>query len=233
MKKHRSRFHKPHASPRPTPAAPPASLYNGPLHRPLAAPPLDEEPCFQGQPPWLLDALRGPWKIPACNRTFALGPKSEMAQLWGDFLNANPASGPRLGQALMDAVLVANLMWGDPAQSLPLPLCDHIVGEYVRRFLWLPLPLSAMLQAHAAVDEPVRRLLTIHNQAALMHEPLPEMRALTIKGTLAQMRAARDLLPTRQLSKADPRKPDEDLYLLNLSPDIFTGKDLPALPLHH
>lgn len=230
MKKPRSRFTKPHAPPNSatSPAAPSKpKTPQVPLHRPLPALSVDQDLCFDGLPAWLKDALRGPWKIPACDRTFSITDADDLARLWMDLLSLNPKAGPRLGHALYEAALVANLMIGDPDQSLALPNNERTLGEYARRFLWLPVPLSVVAQAHHACDEPLMRLLALHNQAVLLREPPPEMRALTLKGTLAQMRSAQAVLASQEMIKANPHDPHEDLWYLRLSDDVFSCNSLP------
>lgn len=226
MKKHRSRFgpspKKPTRNPKAHSAPPPVAL-----HRPLPALSVDQDLCFDGLPAWLKDALRGPWKIPACDRTFSINDADDLARLWMDLLGLNPEAGPRLGYALYEAALVANLMIGDPDQSVALPNNEQTIGEYVRRFLWLPVPLSVVSHAHHACDEPLMRLLALHNQAILLREPLPEMRALTLKGTMAQMRSAQAVLASQDMFKANPQDPQEDLWYLRLSDDVFYCDSLP------
>lgn len=225
MKKHRSRFgpspKKPTRNPKAHSAPPPVAL-----HRPLPAPPVEQDVAFAHLPAWLLAALRGPWSIPDCNRTFS-ATNDDLLGVYDAMLALNPVAGPRLGRAVYEAVAVTNFMLGIPSEDLPMPNNEVVLGEYVRRFLWLPLPLSALLQAGNACEPSLERLLNIHNHAVLLGEPIPEMRALTLKGTHQQMRGAQDLLPSEQFVKANPDKPQEDLWLLGLSPAVFSCEALP------
>jgi hypothetical protein len=191
--------------------------YNGPLHRPLPTSPL-EDACFAGVPSWLFEAIRGPWKIPACDRTFTLGDEQGLIDLWVNMRNANPKAGPRLGAALMDAAVISNLMTGNQ-DRLTLPDCDSIVIEYARRFLWLPIPLSILGFAEP-VNQLSARLLAVHNSAVLLHERAPEMRAKTLKGSLAQMQGAQDIFPGTLPVKANGDKPQEDVWYLRLPDKI-------------